>query len=225
MVFHDRSVYQEEHATQLIMARRVDLHTKAEYICADLSSRLTPRLQARGGSYILVTKLPVRQKTMLRFAIPLLEMIKNSKLRNRQMNRSDEAQELPKKRSWIIAFSSLIFIVLQSACTAVMAISGVRVLIGIGALAAAAGLGRPATGFHMDAIRIPMMILAVAGSIINLYSIWRIRTLRSRASSQWRAQIVTLRQRRSENLQIALAIFTLGLVIAEYATHLIVHNV
>jgi len=38
MVFHDRPVYQEEHAAQLIMARReFALHTKAEYICADLS--------------------------------------------------------------------------------------------------------------------------------------------------------------------------------------------
>jgi hypothetical protein len=141
------------------------------------------------------------------------------------MIHSDQVQKISKPRLWIIAFSSLIFIVLQSACTAVMAISGLRVLIGFGALAAAAGLGRPATGFHMDAIRIPMMILAVAGSFINLYSIWRIRTLRSRASSQWRVLPVTARQRRSENFQILLAILTLGLVIAEYATHLIVHNV
>src|SRR5580658_6150020 len=37
MVFHDRPVYQEEHAAQLIVARRICLHRKAEYICADLS--------------------------------------------------------------------------------------------------------------------------------------------------------------------------------------------
>ena len=57
--------------------------------------------------------------------------------------------------------TSLLFILLQSACTAVMAISGVRVIIGLSALAAAAGLNRPATGFHSDAIRIPMMTIAV----------------------------------------------------------------
>jgi len=37
MVFHDRPVDQEEHAAQLIMARRLEPPPKAEYICADLS--------------------------------------------------------------------------------------------------------------------------------------------------------------------------------------------
>ena len=105
-----------------------------------------------------------------------------------------------------------------------MAVSGVRVLIGLGALAAAAGLHRPASGFHADAIRIPMMVLAVGGSIVNLYVLWRVRSLRSRPSSQWRVQPATSRQKRSEIFQIALAIITLVLVAAEYVTHLRVHN-
>lgn len=128
------------------------------------------------------------------------------------------------KRSWLVGLTSLIFILLQSACTAVMAVSGLRVAIGLGSLAAAAGLHRPASGFHADAIRIPMMILAVGGSVVNLYVIWRIRTLRGRPSSQWRVQPATLRQKRNEALQIVLALVTLALVAAEYATHLIVHN-
>jgi hypothetical protein len=37
------------------MARRVDLHLKAEYICADLSSQPNFPLQSRGGPYIPVT--------------------------------------------------------------------------------------------------------------------------------------------------------------------------
>lgn len=106
-----------------------------------------------------------------------------------------------------------------------MAISGVRVLIGLGALAAAAGLNRPAKGFHGDMIRIPMMILAVAGSLINLYVLWRIRTLRNRPSAQWRAQTIPSKQRRTELFQITLALLSLGLVIAEWLTHRIVHNV
>lgn len=128
------------------------------------------------------------------------------------------------RRSWIVGFTSLLFILLQSACTAVMAISGVRVLVGLGALAAAAGLHTPAKGFHADAIRIPMLVLAVGGSIVNLYVIWRVRSLRARPASQWRLQPVSAKQKRSENLQIALAIVTLVLVAAEYVTHLIVHG-
>ena len=39
----------------LILARRTSLHPKAEYICADLSSRPNFPLQSRGGSYIVGT--------------------------------------------------------------------------------------------------------------------------------------------------------------------------
>lgn len=130
------------------------------------------------------------------------------------------------KRTWLVSMTSLIFIVLQSACTAVIAISGVRVVIGLSALAEATiGIHAPAAGFHRDVIRIPMMIAATLGSLINLYVIWRIRTLRARPSSQWRMQTVTQKRRRSELFQIALAIITLVLVAAEWATHPMVHRV
>ncbi len=132
--------------------------------------------------------------------------------------------ELVGRRSWLLGLTSCVFILLQSACTAVMAVSGVRVAIGIGALAAAAGLHRPASGFHADAIRIPMMILAVLGSVVNLYVVWRIRSLRARPSSQWRTRPATLSQKRGELFQIGLAVLTLLLVVAEWATHRVVHG-
>jgi hypothetical protein len=135
-----------------------------------------------------------------------------------------EGLPAPVRRSWLLGVTSFVFILLQSACTAVMAISGVRVLIGLSALAAAAGLHRPGWGFHTDAIRIPMMVVAVAGSLVNLYVIWRIRSLRARPASQWRVRPVTARQRRAEVWQMGLAILTLVLVAAEYWTHLIVHG-
>jgi hypothetical protein len=130
------------------------------------------------------------------------------------------------KRAWLVSMTSLVFIVLQSACTAVIAISGVRVAIGLSALAEATiGIHAPAGGFHRDVIRIPMMIAATIGSLINLYVIWRIRTLRARPSSQWRVQAAIPKQRRSELFQIALAIITLVLVATEWITHPMVHRV
>jgi hypothetical protein len=136
------------------------------------------------------------------------------------------AEERGDKRPWLVSATSLFFAVLQSACTAVIAISGVRVAIGLSALAEATiGIHHPAGGFHRDSIRIPMLILATIGSLINLYVIWRIRTLRARPSSQWRVQPPTAKQRRSEVFQIALAILTLLLVAAEWITHPMVHRV
>ena len=103
-----------------------------------------------------------------------------------------EVCEFPRDRTfrrWAIGLTSLSFIALQSACTMIMALSGVRLLIGLGALAAvAAGARAPASGFHQDTIRIPMMVLAVIGSFVTLYMVWRIRSLRKRPSSQWRQQ-------------------------------------
>ena len=98
------------------------------------------------------------------------------------------AAQPSRKPRWAVGVVSLGFILLQSACTAVMAISGVRVVIGLSALAAASGLNRPASGFHQDAIRIPMMIVAIGGSLLNLYVIWRTRSLRNRPSAQWRIE-------------------------------------
>lgn len=129
-----------------------------------------------------------------------------------------------KASRWLVSLTSFCFILLQSACTAVMAISGVRVLIGLGALAAASGLHRPADGFHRDAIRIPMMIVALLGAVINLYVIWRIRSLRARPAAQWRMTAPPRKQIWSERFQISLAVVTLVLVLLEWITHRIVHD-
>jgi fumarate reductase subunit C len=129
------------------------------------------------------------------------------------------------KRTWLVSLTSFIFIVLQSACTAVIAVSGIRVAIGLSALAASLGIHAPTHGFHQNAIRIPMMIVALVGSLVNLYVIWRIRSLRARPSSQWRVQPATVKQKRSELIQIALAIVTLALVASEWILHPMIHQV
>ena len=127
--------------------------------------------------------------------------------------------------SKLINWSSIVFAILQSACTAVIAISGVRVAIGLSALAAAAGIHAPAHGFHQDAIRIPMMVLASLGAVINLYVIGKVRRLRSRPASQWRQHPLTRKKLNSERFQIALSVLTLLLLAAEWLTHPMVHRV
>jgi hypothetical protein len=124
--------------------------------------------------------------------------------------------------SWLIGLTSFFFILLQSACTAVMAVSGLRLLIGLGSLAAASFIPGFIFSIHTDKIRIPMMAIAVLGSALNLYVVWRIRSLRARPASQWRVQPVTAKERRSETIQIVLSILTLLLVVAEILGHRVV---
>jgi hypothetical protein len=131
--------------------------------------------------------------------------------------------QIERRTRWV-SWSSFAFALLQSACTAVLAVSGIRVLIGLSALAIAAGTDAPARGFHQDAIRIPMMLLALAGALINLYVLWRLWSLRRRPASRWRVQPLTAKEKRSQWFQFVLAIVTLVLLALEWWTHPMMHH-
>lgn len=124
----------------------------------------------------------------------------------------------------ILGGASLVIALAQSLCTAVLTISGIRVAIGLTALAAASGIYAPAKGWHQDAIRIPMLAVATLGAVVNLAVIAWIRHLRARPSAQWRKHELSTKEKRSERLQIVLAIATLLLVGLETWTHPMVHR-
>ena len=127
-------------------------------------------------------------------------------------------------RGLVIALTSLLFILLQSACTTFMAISGLRLLIGVGALAAATTGLKFLEALHGTALRIPMEMVAIGGSVVNLYAVRRIRRLRARPASQWRMKPATTKQLRSESWQIGLAILTLLMVALELGFHTYLHG-
>lgn len=118
----------------------------------------------------------------------------------------------------------MVFAILQSLCTAVLALSGMRVAIGLTALAAASGIYAPARGFHQDAIRIPMLAAGALGAAVNLAVLFRVWRLRARPSAHWRRRALSAKEKRSEQLQAALAILTLVLVGLECWTHPMVHR-
>ena len=60
-----------------------------------------------------------------------------------------------------------------------------------------------------------METIAIAGSVVNLIAVRRIRRLRARPSSQWRMKPATTKQLRSESWQIGLAVLTFLLVAVE----------
>src|SRR5438876_1796030 len=128
------------------------------------------------------------------------------------------------KKISAVGAASLVVALAQSLCTAVLTVSGIRVAIGLSALAAASGIYAPARGFHQDAIRIPMLILATVGAVVNLAVLAWIRHLRERPSAQWRRREISVKEKRSERLQVVLAIVTLILVGLETWTHPMVHR-
>ena len=125
-----------------------------------------------------------------------------------------------KSRSWVIGLTSLFFILLQSACTAFMAISGLRLLIGIGSLAAATTGMNLLASIHGGAIRIPMEIVAVAGSVINLLCDMARKVVARPTFFSMASRSSASNTRRAEWIQVALAILTLVLVAIEWVIHI-----
>lgn len=68
----------------------------------------------------------------------------------------------------VLAWSSFLFAVLQSICGAFVAINGFRLAIGIGALVFTSGAGAAMVRFHANWIYIPMLCLALIGSLVNI---------------------------------------------------------
>jgi hypothetical protein len=118
-----------------------------------------------------------------------------------------------------IAWSSFFFALLQSICTFFAAANGLRFAVGLGALVLTTGAGTMVDRFHADALRIPMIGLALIGSLLNLAIVAQIRRLRRRPASQWRQQPPSPRKLRMERLQIVLSIATLALIGVEEILH------
>jgi hypothetical protein len=139
-----------------------------------------------------------------------------------------KAQELPAppisnelvRSRGLIAWSSFFFALLQSICGAFVAISGLRLAIGIGSFALSTGVATAMDRFHADWIRIPMMAIALLGSLLNLGILWQIRHLRNRPAAQWRQKPLSLHQKRMEKVQMILSFATLVLLGIEEYLHL-----
>ena len=129
------------------------------------------------------------------------------------------ATEPPTNSTWV-GWSSLFLAFVQSVCAAFAALSGLRLLIGAAAVASAAGvLGFVDRHFHYDAIRIPMVLLALVGAVFSLAAVWQVRRLRARPASAWRQKTISAGKLNSERLQLALSLLTLLLLAVEEWYH------
>jgi hypothetical protein len=154
---------------------------------------------------------------------PAAERIKESSEASR-LDPAESSQGGLLANAKLINWSALFLAVLQSVCSAFIALNGVRLLVGVGAFAAASGALKLADRMHIDAIRIPMMLLALVGSLLNLVVLWQVWRLRRRPASAWRQTAVPKRKLASEWLQFTLSILTLVLLATEFVAHRILHG-
>jgi len=123
------------------------------------------------------------------------------------------------KAQGVIGWSSLLFAVLQSVCSFFVALDGLRFLIGVGALAGVVAAGERWDRLHADWIRVPMIVLSLAGALLNLTVLLHVRHLRRRPAAQWRVRPLTPRKLRAERVQLVLSVVTLVLVAVEEVGH------
>ena len=134
------------------------------------------------------------------------------------------AGTLLEEQSRYLVLTSFAFSLLQSICTFAIAAGSLRIFLGLGSFLLPLLTSTPVQSFHRDLIRLPMLIFAVLGALINLGVLWQVRHLRNRPAAQWRRQPVTRKQRRSEALQFGLSIATLLFVLVEALAHHRIHG-
>ena len=122
----------------------------------------------------------------------------------------------------LVSGGSVLLALLQSLCTAALTINRFR--FGIGLTAAAAASFGPLIPLHRSGFRLPMIVIALVGAVINLVLLAWIWHLRSQPAAQWRQQPPTKKQKRSERLQLILSLLTLVLVAVEETIHLRWHH-
>jgi hypothetical protein len=119
-----------------------------------------------------------------------------------------------------VAWGSLAFAVLQSACTVMIGLGGARLLISVLSLAAATSVISDVRWFHRDLLRVPMMLFAGVGAVLNLIVVAQVRRLRNRPSARWRLNLTEQAAKvRQERWQIVLSVGTLVLLAFEESSH------
>ena len=134
---------------------------------------------------------------------------------------SQQFDEASRTTRNVIAWSSLLFAALQSICVFFAAVDGLRVGIGISSLVLAASTAATIDRFHVDWLRVPMISLALLGSILNLAVLWQIRRLRKSPAAKWRQMPLNSGKLRMERMQLFLSIATLILLGLEERQHMI----
>jgi len=144
--------------------------------------------------------------------------------------RDHELHEINKRtsfRSWsarrFLNLGPLGLALIQGICAVTVFLSGIRTALGFSSLVAAAAAG-PATGFHANRIRIPMLAVAGIGAVVNLFLFWNNERLRRNPSARWRMRPLTRKESLAKWMQIGTSLLTLLLIAAELFAHTLFHH-
>jgi hypothetical protein len=122
-----------------------------------------------------------------------------------------------------LTVGSLGFAIVQGVCAMAVFVSGISTALGLSTLAAATAAG-PATGFHANRFRIPMLVLAGLGAVVNLVLLWNAERMRKSPSARWRMRPLTRKERWEKWIQFGASVLTLLLIAGELIAHPLFHH-
>jgi hypothetical protein len=133
----------------------------------------------------------------------------------------------PSFRFWktgrFITVGSLGLAIIQGICATAVFVSGISTALGLSTVAAATAAG-PATGFHANRFRIPMLAIAGLGAVVNLVLLWNAERMRRNPAARWRMRPLTRKERWEKGIQLAASILTLLLIAGELLAHPLFHH-
>jgi len=124
------------------------------------------------------------------------------------------------RRQMIAGGGALFLAFIEGACLFVVSINGIGVLLSGSSLLVAGG----ASSLHSARVRIPLLAMATAGALINLYILWNAGRMRRSSAASWRMRPLTTRERRRNLILIILSLSTLLVVGGEVYAHILLHG-
>jgi len=81
-----------------------------------------------------------------------------------------------------------------------------------------------ATVLHRDIFRIPILAVAMAGSLLSVYLLWHAQRLRAASAAAWRRRQLTRKERWRIGTVLALSLMTMIVTAAEILIHRALHH-
>ena len=111
----------------------------------------------------------------------------------------------------------------QGICATAVFLSGIGTALGFSSLVAATAAG-PATGFHVNRFRIPMLALAGFGAVVKSAAFMERRTHPQNPAARWRMRPLTRKERWEKWIQLGASVLTLLLIAGELLAHPMFHH-
>ncbi len=121
--------------------------------------------------------------------------------------------------STLLSVSGLTAAAIEGVCAGLVLLKGVALFSGLLSLMAAGA----SSWLHQDQVRIPLMALATAAALLNLYMVGNGWRLRRNPAAAWRVRPLTPAEKRRTALIVAVSLVTLALLAGEVWGHRVLH--